>query len=299
METAPKRSPAAVILILMAIMAFFIGMSLLLLNLSGERRLVLGKDKVGVVEVKGVLADAKTTLKQLQRFGQSEQIKAIVLRVNSPGGAVGPAQEILREVEKIRARKKIVASLGTVAASGGYYVACGADYVMANPGTLTGSIGVIMQFTNLSQLVHKLGLDLFNIKAGKFKDVGTPFREMTPEEKAYLQQLIDDVHEQFIKDVAKGRNLPVDKIRPLADGRIFTGEEARKQGLVDGFGNLQDAVDKAGQLAGISRKVEAVYPPRERFNLWNLLLGEDLEETMNRLSLTTPAPLYLYDPGRP
>ncbi len=299
MEAPRKRSPVGIILILVLIVFFFIGVSLIMLRLAGERTLALGKDKVGVVEVKGVLTDPQNVLKQLQRFRQKDQIKAIVLRVNSPGGAVGPAQEILRQVEKIRPHKKIVASLGTVAASGGYYVSCGADYIMANPGTLTGSIGVIMQFTNMAQLVHKLGLDLFNIKAGKFKDVGTPFREMTPEEKAYIQQLIDDVHEQFITDIAKGRKLPVDKIRPLADGRVFTGEEAKKFGLVDGFGNLDDAVEKAGRLAGITGKVEAVYPPKEKFSLWNLVMGEDLEETINRLSLTTPVPLYLYDPGRP
>ena len=160
-----------------------------------------------------------------------------MVRIDSPGGAVGPAQEILREVEKVRLKKKIVASLGTVAASGGYYIACGADLIMANKGTATGSIGVIMQFTNVEELTKKVGLDFFTLKSGRYKDVGSPFRSMTPEEKEYMQHLLDNIYQQFISDVARNRKIPVEKMKTLAEGKVYTGEEAKQIGLVDEFGN--------------------------------------------------------------
>ena len=221
-------------------------------------------EKVGVVEIKGLIADSKAVLKQLDRFQEDPDIKAIVLRINSPGGAVGPSQEILREVEKVRQKKKIVASLGTVAASGGYYIACGADLIMANKGTATGSIGVIMQFTNVEALTKKVGLDFFTLKSGRYKDVGSPFRSMTPEEREYMQHLLDNIYQQFLSDVARNRKIPVEKLKTLAEGKVYTGEEAKQVGLVDEFGNLPDAIEKAGRLGGIKGKVEAVYPAERR-----------------------------------
>jgi len=280
-------------LVTVLLVVFFLGLSLLTLPWIRQGDFWSGGDKVGVVEVKGVIADSRVTLKQLDRFKQDRNIKAIVLRVNSPGGAVGPSQEILREVQKVRKTKKVVASLGTVAASGGYYVACAADVIMANPGTTTGSIGVIMQFANLEQATKKLGLDFFALKAGRYKDVGNPFRAMTPEDKAYLQGLLDNVYQQFIRDVAKNRKIPVKKMQELAEGRIYTGEEAKKAGLVDEFGNLADAVDLAGRLGGIKGKVEAVYPEKEGFSLLRLLLGQDAEESLTSLSLPYPEPAFL------
>ena len=245
------------------------------------------------MEIKGLIADSRITLKQLDRYQEDRSIKAIVLRVNSPGGAVGPSQEILREVQKVRKTKKVVASLGTVAASGGYYIASGADLIMANPGTTTGSIGVIMQFTNVEQLTKKLGLDFFALKAGRYKDVGTPFRTMTPEDRAYLQSLLDNVYQQFLRDVAQNRKIPLAKMKELAEGRVYTGEEAKQVGLVDEFGNLTDAIERAGRLGGIKGKVEAVYPEKEGFSLLRLLLGQDTEESLTNLSLPYPEPAFL------
>ena len=196
---------------------------------------------------------------------------------------MGPAQEILREVEKVKLKKKIVASLGTVAASGGYYIACGADLIMANRGTATGSIGVIMQFTNVEELTKKVGLDFFTLKSGRYKDVGSPFRSMTPEEKEYMQHLLDNIYQQFISDVARNRKIPVDKMKSLAEGKVYTGEEAKQVGLVDEFGNVQDAIEKAGRLGGIKGKVEAVYPPKEGFSLLRLLMGEEGEQSLSNL----------------
>lgn len=294
-----KRSPGVILLLLGAILLFFAGVLLLLLPLMGTPGKLVGGNKVGVVEVTGLITDAKTTLNNLKKFRENAAIKAIVLRVNSPGGAVGPSQEILAEVMRTRREKKVVASLGTVAASGGYYIASGADVILANPGTLTGSIGVIMNFTNVEQLTQKLGVELFNLKAGRFKDAGSPTRAMTPLERAYLQKLLDNIHEQFILDVARGRKMLLHKVREVADGRVFSGEQAQNLGLVDQLGGLPDAVDLAGRLAGLTEKVEAVYLPKERFSLLRLFLGDDPEELLSRgLGLVGAVPAYLFAPGR-
>jgi protease-4 len=273
---------------------FFLGVTLIVLSFLGKDKLMAGRDKVGVVEIKGVLTDAKTILKQLDRFQDEANIKAIVVRIDSPGGAVGPAQEILREIEKIKLKKKIVASLGTVAASGGYYIACGADLIMCNKGTATGSIGVVMQFTNVETLTKKVGLDFFTLKSGRYKDVGSPFRPMTPEEKEYMQHLLDNIYQQFLSDVSRNRKIPLEKMKTLAEGKVYTGEEAKQVGLVDEFGNVQDAIEKAGRLGGIKGKVEAVYPQKEGFSLWRLLTGDDGEDILSNLvALPYPQPAYL------
>jgi protease IV len=287
------RSLGTGCLITTLVVLFFLGLSGVILGIMGKGSLFGPGERVGVVEIKGLLTDSRAAIKQLERYQEDSSIKAIVLRINSPGGAVGPAQEILREVEKVRAKKKIVASLGTVAASGGYYIASGANLIMANRGTATGSIGVIMQFTNVESLTKKIGVDFFNLKAGRYKDVGTPFRAMTPEDKAYLQGLIDNIYQQFLKDVAHNRKIPLARMRTLAEGRIYSGEEAKEVGLVDEFGNLPDAIERAGRLGGIKGKVEAVYPKKEGFSLLNLLLGQDAEETLSQLALPYPEPAFL------
>jgi protease IV len=270
-----------------------LGLSVLVITLLGKGSLFSEPERVGVVEIKGLLTDSAAAIKQLDRYRDDDSIKAIVLRINSPGGAVGPSQEILREVVKVRAKKKIVASLGTMAASGGYYIASGANLIMANRGTATGSIGVIMQFANVEGLTKKVGLDLFNLKAGRYKDVGSPFRSMTPEDQAYLQGFIDNIYQQFVSDVAHNRKIPLDKMKTLAEGRIYTGEEAKAAGLVDEFGNLEDAIEKAGRLGGIKGKVKAVYPEKEGFSFLRLLLGQKTEEALSQLALPYPEPAFL------
>jgi protease-4 len=294
-----KRSPLMVLLLLGVILLFFCGLLLLILPLTGSRVKLAVGNKIGVVEVSGVIMDAKTTLNHLKKFRKNPAIKAVVVRINSPGGAVGPAQEILAEIRRLRQEKKVVASLGTVAASGGYYIATGADVIMANPGTLTGSIGVIMNFTNIEQLTQKLGVELFNLKAGRFKDAGSPTRPMTPAERDYLQRLLDDVHEQFILDVARGRNMLLHQVRDVADGRVFTGAMAKELGLVDLLGNLPEAIELAGNLAGLTGKIEPVYLPKERFSLFRLFLGDDPEELLGRwLGPGAAVPAYLFTPGQ-
>ncbi len=275
------------------VIVFFVGLSLITMAWWKKEPFWASKDKVGVIEIKGLITNSLPTLKNLRKFSEEGHIKAIVVRIDSPGGAVGPSQEIMREIEKTRKKKKVVASLGTVAASGGYYVACAADLIMANPGTATGSIGVIMRLTNVEDLIKKLGVDFYTLKAGNLKDLGSPFRPITEEERAVLQKLLDDIHKQFIADVARNRKLPLEKVKKLADGSVYTAQAAKELGLLDEMGNYEDAVEKAGRLGGIKGKVETVFPERPRFSLLSLILGQDLQESLANLTLPYPEPAFL------
>ena len=280
-------------LIVVLVLVFFVGLSLITMAWWKKESFWSSKDKVGVVEINGLITKSLPTLKNLRKFGDEKHIKAIVVRIDSPGGAVGPSQEIMREIEKVRKKKKVVASLGTVAASGGYYVACAADLIMTNPGTATGSIGVIMKLVNAEDLIKKLGLDFYSLQAGGLKDLGTPFRPMTPEERAVLQNLLDNIHQQFIADIARNRKLPVEKVKKLADGSVYTGQQAKELGLVDEMGNFEDAVEKAGRLGGIKGKVETVFPEKKRFSILSLLLGHDIQDSLANLALPYPEPAFL------
>lgn len=233
-------------------------------------------DRVGVVEVTGPITESKRTLKELAEFRDADGIKAVVVRVDSPGGAVGPSQEIFDAIKKLREKKKVVASMGSVAASGGFYVACAADKVFANPGTITGSIGVIMQTANVQGLLRFAGVEMNTIAAGKMKDVGSPFRAMTEEERKYLLGVLTDVHEQFIEAVAQGRGLELEQVRPYADGRIFSGRQAKEFKLVDELGGIDAAIAEAGKLGGIQGEPKVEYPKKEK-KLLRELLGDDAE----------------------
>ena len=214
-------------------------------------------------------------LQELTDFRQDRNIKAIVLRIDSPGGAVGASQEIFEEVKRTAREKPVVASMGSVAASGGYYAALGANEIMASRGTLTGSIGVIIKFANLAEIFEKIGYKSEVIKSGKLKNIGATDRQMTTEEKKLIQDIIDNVHEQFISAVSESRDLPMDKVRTLADGRIYSGEQALEAGLIDKFGNLTDAIMLAASLAGLKEGMPPlVYPVEENFSLLRLLVGD-------------------------
>ncbi len=204
-------------------------------------------EKVGVIEVKGLIADPHDVIQDIRKYREDNSIKAIVLRIDSPGGGVGPSQEIFREVQKTLQDKIVVASLGSVAASGGYYIAAAASGIVANPGTLTGSIGVIMGFTDFQGLLQKIGITPVVIKSGQYKDIGSPVRSMTDPEKIILQTFSDQVHRQFITAIAEGRHLEYEKVASVADGRIMSGENALELKLVDRLGNLEDAIEWAGQ----------------------------------------------------
>jgi protease-4 len=236
-------------------------------------------DKVGVVEIVGEIRDSKKTLRELHEFAEADNIKAIVLRIDSPGGSVGPSQEIYDAVYKLREKKKVVVSMGSLAASGGFYIASAAEKVYANPGTLTGSIGVIFQIPNVAGVLKWAGVQMNTITAGKMKDSGSPFREMTADERQYFQGVLEDVHGQFIDAVAKGRGLKVEDVKPYADGRIFTGRQAKAWKLVDELGGFEDAVAEAGKLAGLKGEPKVEYPHHER-KLLKELLGDEEADTL-------------------
>lgn len=235
---------------------------------------------VGLVEVRGMIADSRETIRQLRYFLNKSSVKAVVLRIDSPGGVVGPSQEIYEEVRKLAARKKVVVSMGSLAASGGYYIASPATLIYANPGTITASIGVFIKFSNLEGLFSKLGVSSTTVKTGSFKDAGAPDRPLSAEDKAMFQALIDSTHQQFVKAVAEGRKLPVDEVRKLADGRVLSGEQAKAVKLVDRLGNLPDAIEEAGRLAGINGEPEVILPPKKKTGLLDIL-AEGAEEKVN------------------
>lgn len=232
-----------------------------------------GGSKVALITVEGVIVDSKEVVEQLEKHRTNPTVKAVVLRINSPGGGVSPSQEIYEELVKTRQvnKKPIVASMGSLAASGGYYIASAADVIVANPGSITGSIGVLIQVPNVSGLLQKIGVKSVVVKSGEHKDLASPTREMTDAERQILQRLLDDVHNQFIDVVSKARKLDRKKVEGLADGRIFSGREAQSLGLVDQLGDLQDAIDRAASLAGIPGKPTVVQERKRRFFLLDLL----------------------------
>jgi len=256
-----------------------------------------GGKRIGIIEISGVIAEADEILENIKRFREDDSIKAIVLRINSPGGGAAPSQEIYSEVLKTVKVKKVVASMGSVAASGGYYVAACADKIMASPGTITGSIGVIIGYTNFKALLDKIGLTPVVIKSGKYKDIGSPVRDMSDEEKKIIQDFTVQVHEQFISAIAEGRKLKRSVVESMADGRIMTGETAKNLGLVDQLGNFEDAVALAGKLAGIEGKITKVYPKEQHLSFFKFLTGESPREIINRAINSELFAGYLYLPN--
>lgn len=270
------------VVILAALAGFFLLLGILsrMEGLSG-----IGAGKVGLVRITGLIAESESAIEQIRKFARDDSIQAIVLRVNSPGGGVGPSQEIYEEVRKLRGKKVVVTSMGALAASGGYYIACASEKIYANPGTITGSIGVIMNFVNVRDLVEKIGIRGMVVKSGEYKDIGSPVRDMKPGERRLLQGVIDNVHAQFVNAVAEGRGLDRKQVLAIADGRIFSGEQARELGLVDTLGNLQDAVEEAGRMAKIEGEPKLVLPPKKRLSILELLRDEAksiIDETLSQ-----------------
>jgi protease-4 len=230
--------------------------------------------RVAIVEVEGIILDVDDLLRDLKGYRDNASIRAVVVRINSPGGVVGPTQEVHDALLKLReAGKPVVASLGSIAASGGYYIAVAADRIYANPGTLTGSIGVIMQMPNVDGLLKRVGVDYVVIKAGQYKDLGNFARPMRPDERQVLQSLLDDVHGQFIDAVATGRKLQRDRVVAFADGRIFSGVQAKSLSMVDALGGLEDAINSAGTLAGLKVPPRTI-TPRRRSSIINLIRSQ-------------------------
>ncbi len=284
-----------------AVLVLFVATIWLLIAVSDDG--LPGGAKVAVVEVEGVIGadsgrglDTDGIIRVLGEYRDDAAVRAVVLRINSPGGVVAPTQEIFNAVRRLReAKKPVVASLGSVAASGGYYVAVAADRIYASPGTLTGSIGVVMQLANLEGLLKKVGVEYVVVKAGAYKDVGNIARPMTPEERRILQALLDDVYDQFVTAVAEGRGLDPQVVRGFAEGRIYSGRQAQGLKMVDELGGLEEAIEAAAKMAGLPAKPRVIYP-RRRFSLRGLLSNEMGLGPVSRVlpsQETLRTPLYL------
>ncbi len=277
-----------------------IGFSVLIFSFfseSSERTEVVttgSGDKLAVVELNGVITSSEDIVRQFKKYRQNRSIKGIVLRVDSPGGGAVASQEMYEEVKKTRdSGKPVVVSMGALAASGGYYVSCGASKVVANPGTLTGSIGVISEFLQLHGAMDKLGVSIKTIKSGKLKDAGSSSRAMTIEDEKYFQRLMDDVHKQFIGVVELERKLSHEDAIRLADGRVFTGKQALKLGLVDTLGTFEDAINICAQVCGIGGE-PALVRERKRQTVWESIFGSVVESLTGLTRETFDRPMLSY-----
>lgn len=250
---------------------FFLFVLLVVAGADGDMQ-VTGEG-FGVVEVLGPIMDGKEAVEQLEEFERNDNIKGIIVRVDSPGGAVAPSQEIYRAVLRAREKKKVVISMGSTAASGGYYIACAGDRIFANPGTVTGSIGVITQFTNFEELLDVAPVDVNTVTSGEYKDTGNPFRKFTEDDRAFFKQLVMNIYDQFVRDIAAARKMDEEEVRALADGRVYTGEQAKENGLVDELGGLREASEYLAKEVGIKDdKIELIYPPSDDEELFRKLL---------------------------
>ncbi|TNF49922.1 signal peptide peptidase SppA, partial [bacterium] len=267
-----------VIMGLSILSAFLIG----LLNRSSPG--VFGKEALGLLKIEGVIDDVEWYMEQVDLLRENNSVRAVVLRIDSPGGAVAPTQELYDELLKLREDKPLVVSMGTVAASGGYYLSSAADWIVSNPGTLTGSIGVIMHFTNLEEMFGKLGVRSEIVKSGEYKDTGSPFREMTENERDLLTDMVMDIREQFVEAVVEGRQLDYEEVDPYFDGRVFSGRQALEIGLVDELGNVNVALEKAAALAGLPKvPSEIIQPEKRERSLFSLLFGRSLSDRTDAL----------------
>ncbi len=280
-EASEHKSNLALIVALLAAGFFFLFgfLFVLLIAVVGVDSSMEAKGDVpiGIVEITGAIEDSTQVLKDIRAFRNDEDIKAIVIRVDSPGGAVGPSQEIYAEIQKTRQVKKVVSTMNSMGASGGYYIACAADKVFANAGTLTGSIGVILQNFYLRDALDALKLQPRTYKSGKHKDILSPFREMEESDDELINEVIADVYDQFLSDVATARKLDKEVIRPLADGRVMTGRQALEAKLVDQLGNFYDAVDEAVALAGEEGTAKLVYPEKDNITYFEELLKSSVQ----------------------
>jgi len=268
---------------IIAVLVFLFGLFVLMLvswmfSDESDETTTAGGEKIAVIELKEPIVSSEEIVRQFKKYRENKSVRAIVFRVESPGGGVAASQEIYEEVKKTRdAGRPVVVSMGSVAASGGYYVSCGATKIVANPGTLTGSIGVIFQFMHFNQLMDKIGIDATTMKTGKFKDSGSPFRKTTEEEKQYFNLLIGDVYDQFVDVVAEERGLDRKEVLKYADGRVFTGRQAVEYGFVDTLGTMEDAVSIAAELGGIHGKPNIV-KEKKRKTLFEKLVGDAATE---------------------
>ncbi|MCG6534000.1 MAG: signal peptide peptidase SppA [Syntrophales bacterium LBB04] len=282
----------------LALVVFFKSLS----AIQGHGNYFSSMGKIGVINISGIISHSQEIVDQIDAFAKDDTIRAVVIRIDSPGGAVAPSQEIYSAVKNLKKNKRVVASLGSVAASGGYMIACAADKIVANPGTITGSISVIMYFANAEDLLKKIGVKSSVIKSGRYKDMGSPVREMKEDEKIILQSLVDDIYEQFIDVVTNDRKMTNEQVKKLADGRVFTGRQAQNLKLIDFLGDSSYAVNLAGKMANLQAKPELVYPKKKDISFWDFIFqnsADSLTRAFNsRISSSMPPGInFLYEYG--
>ncbi len=294
-----KKSDVVIgVIIIVSFLFFSLIMLFAFMGISGEGELSLagmGK-KVAIIDLHGTITNSADIIRQLKKYSKDSSVPAIVLDIDSPGGGVAPSQEIYEEMKKAKENgKRIVASMGSVGASGGYYVACAADTIIANPGTLTGSIGVLLEFPVAEELFKKIGLRFEVVKSGEFKDMGTYNRRMTESERKLLQSVIDDTYDQFVEVLVENRNLSEEEALKIADGSIFTGRQAKKLGLVDELGDLEDAIKIAGKMAGIEGSPKTIKERVRKVTFFDLLTQqmEDLFK-LNESEKLMPKLQYIF-----
>lgn len=291
-----KRGWLTVALIFGGLFVMLVVFSVVVVTAFGDGAWASG-DKIGVIEIEGPISGSKQTLEDLRRFEESETIDGIVVRINSPGGAVAPSQEIFEAVKAAKTTKPLAVSMGTTAASGGYYIACGSDMIFANAGTVTGSIGVITQLFNVEKLLDTANVEVNTVKTGKFKDAGSPFNEFTADEREYFAKLLGDIYDQFVGAVAESRGLDVEQVEKYADGRVFTGKTAKEYKLVDKIGTFRDAVDYVEKEAGIE-DADLTYPPDEEIGFLSRAV-EGLSDTVSQELKSETTPMFEYRFVRP
>ena len=260
------------ILILAAVVLVTGAMAVFLWWRSGQ--LAFGQERIGVVHVQGTIASSRKITNWIDRLHRDKSVKGVIVRINSPGGVVAPAQEIHAALKKVGSDKPVVVSMGSVAASGGYYIACAADRIVANPGSITGSIGVKAKLASFQELMGKVGISDQTVTSGELKDAGSPTHPLTPKEKEYFQSLVDDLFNQFLNAVIQGRGMDPEQARSIADGRAFTGSQAKELGLVDIMGGMDRAVEEVQNMAGIRERMSLVEGPKEEWSLWSLIFGQ-------------------------
>ncbi len=291
-----RRGMWTIVGIFAGLFVVFFGFSVVMLSMAGGSDALTDSEKaVGVVEISGAIMASKKTIETIDKFASDEMIKAIVIRVDSPGGAVAPSQEIYQAVVRARAKKPLVVSMGSTAASGGYYIAIGSETIYANSGTITGSIGVITQMFNVERLLDKANIEVNAITSGRFKDSGSPYKALDEKERAYFQAMVNDIYEQFIEDVAAARKLDLEKVKEVADGRVFTGRQAKKLGLVDELGTLHDAAMFVAKKAEIEGEPDLVYPKTEQLGFLSAALRGSVRGLVQEAkNAATPAVEYRF-----
>ncbi len=263
-------------LILMAVVLFFGAMAFFYFIKPHIRLPFFSKPYLGIVKVSGTITSSQDIVKWIDQLKKDPDIKGVLIRINSPGGIVAPSQEIYEAVKKLSKIKPTVVSMGSLAASGAYYISCGARVIVANPGTITGSIGVLASLKSIEELMKKIGVEDETITSGKLKAAGSPFKKLTPEERRYFQDLVDNLFHQFVKAVADGRHLSVKKVLSLADGRAYTGQEAKQLGLVDKLGNIDDAIEVLKKMCHIQGEVKFKQGPAQKTSLLKRIMGIEL-----------------------